>query len=44
MAQAARQEAEGWAAEYQPSWTYQDDQGVSQGPFHLAELKGMLAK
>ena len=42
--QAARLEAEAWAAEYQPSWTYQDDQGASQGPFQLAELKGMIAQ
>ena len=42
--QAARLEAEAWAAEYQPSWTYQDGQGVSQGPFQLAELKAMIAQ
>lgn len=42
--QAARAEAAAWAVEYQPSWTYQDDQGASQGPLHLAELKLMLAK
>ena len=43
LVQAARLEAEAWAAEYQPSWTYQDNQGT-QGPFQLAELKTMLAK
>lgn len=42
--QAARLEAEVWAAEYQPSWTYQDGQGASQGPFQLAELKAMIAQ
>ena len=41
--QAARAEAAAWAVEYQPSWTYQDEQG-SQGPFPLAELKVMLAQ
>ncbi|KAL0030468.1 hypothetical protein WJX79_007735 [Trebouxia sp. C0005] len=42
--EAARLEAESWAAEYQPSWTYQDNQGLSQGPFQLAELKAMTAQ
>ena len=42
--QAARLEAEAWAAEYEPSWTYQDNQGLSQGPFQLAELKAMTAQ
>ncbi|DBA94406.1 TPA: hypothetical protein ACH3X1_002007 [Trebouxia sp. C0004] len=42
--EAARLEAEAWAAEYQPSWTYQDNQGLSQGPFQLAELKAMAAQ
>lgn len=42
--QAARAEAAAWAVEYQPSWTYQDESGTSQGPFHLAELKVMLAE
>ncbi|KAL0048163.1 hypothetical protein WJX82_009076 [Trebouxia sp. C0006] len=42
--EAARLEAEAWAAEYEPSWTYQDNQGLSQGPFQLAELKAMTAQ
>ena len=42
--QAARLEAQAWAAEYEPSWTYQDNQGLSQGPFQLAELKAMTAQ
>ena len=42
--QAARADAAAWAVEYQPSWTYQDEQGASQGPFQLAELKVMLAQ
>ena len=42
--QANQAEAQAKAAEYEPNWTYQDDEGQPQGPLPLAALKAMLAK